>query len=316
MVENLPGLVTFHKLEDLHGVPHPFPYQGSKRYLANAIIPLIPNDTKRVIEPFCGSAAVSIAAKYTKKVHEVILADINEPLIDLWKSIVNEPQALVRDYTKMWNEQLESPKEYFRTVRADFNNEPTPARLLYLLNRIVKGAVRYGSDGRFNQSADNRRLGARPKIVESRIYGVHNIMTDTQPIASDYVSVALNASPKDVIYMDPPYQGTSTQSDHRYAASLQRNDFELVLAEMNAKELSYIVSYDAVDSNTPYGHPLSDHLNLTHIHVTAGVSAQATLLGQKKTTIESIYLSPALISRIGGSQEVAHILDPESYALF
>lgn len=131
----MPDLITFHKLDALRGIPHPFPYQGSKRYLANAIVPLIPNDTRRFIEPFCGSAAVSIAAKYTKKVDEVILADINGPLIDLWKTIIDDPERLVKQYEKMWNEQLDSPKEYFNSIRSDFNNDSDPAKLLYLLNR-------------------------------------------------------------------------------------------------------------------------------------------------------------------------------------
>lgn len=312
----MPDLITFHKLDALRGIPHPFPYQGSKRYLANAIVPLIPNDTRRFIEPFCGSAAVSIAAKYTKKVDEVILADINGPLIDLWKTIIDDPERLVKQYEKMWNEQLDSPKEYFNSIRSDFNNDSDPAKLLYLLNRIVKGAVRYGKDGRFNQSADNRRLGAKPSIVKSRILGVHSIMSNTKPIVSDYAPIVLDAAPEDVIYMDPPYQGTSMQSDHRYAASLQRDDFELILHEMNKRNLSFIISYDVIDNKTSYGNPLSDSLNLTHLHVAAGTSTQATLLGIKKTTIESIYLSSALASRLGGTHAIEGLLNDDTSTLF
>lgn len=309
-------LVTFRKLDALRGVPHPFPYQGSKRYLANAIIPLLPSDTQRIFEPFCGSAAISIAAKYTGRVKEAVIADVNAPLIELWNAILNQPQELCLQYERMWMDQMEDPKMYFNKVREAFNDQPTPARLLYLLNRIVKGAVRYGRDGRFNQSADNRRLGAKPKVVASRISGVCEVMKGTRAIAGDYASVALEASQADVVYMDPPYQGTSTKADHRYAANLQRTDFEPVLREMNERGLSYIVSYDVVDSNESYGQPLAEDLRLTHLHLIAGTSTQATFLGQMKTTVESLYLSPALVDRIGGANKIRALLNESADTLF
>lgn len=43
-------------------VPQPFQYQGSKRALASVILQQFPAEVQRVVEPFCGSAALSIAA--------------------------------------------------------------------------------------------------------------------------------------------------------------------------------------------------------------------------------------------------------------
>jgi len=43
-------------------VPHPIPYQGSKRNLAKYILPFFPQDVGTLFEPFAGSAAISIAA--------------------------------------------------------------------------------------------------------------------------------------------------------------------------------------------------------------------------------------------------------------
>ncbi len=42
-------------------VPRPFPYQGSKRGIAKHILRYFPAHVHRLIEPFCGSGAVSIA---------------------------------------------------------------------------------------------------------------------------------------------------------------------------------------------------------------------------------------------------------------
>lgn len=309
-------VVSFRRLDMLKGTPQPFPYQGSKRYLANAIVPLIPDGVNRIIEPFCGSAAVSIAARQTGKAQSAVIADINAPLIDLWNEILKEPDRLIAGYTYLWNEQLSNPREYFKEVRDSFNETHKPEELLYLLNRIVKGAVRYGKDGKFNQSADNRRLGAKPETVRQRILQVSKLMTGTVAIADHFASVVEMADPDDVIYMDPPYQGTSNNPDHRYAANLRRADFEPILHGMNERGLSYMVSYDVVDSARTYGEPLSKGLALTHIHLVAGVSAQSVLLGDRKQTLESLYLSPALVDRIGGSERIETLLNDGSEVLF
>ncbi|WP_289098609.1 DNA adenine methylase [uncultured Bifidobacterium sp.] len=123
-------VVSFRRLDMLKGTPQPFPYQGSKRYLANAIVPLIPDGVDRIIEPFCGSAAVSIAARQTGKVQSAVIADINAPLIDLWNEILKEPDRLIVGYTYLWNEQLSNPREYFKEVRDSFNETHKTALLI------------------------------------------------------------------------------------------------------------------------------------------------------------------------------------------
>ncbi|HBB31201.1 MAG TPA: hypothetical protein DDZ80_05770 [Cyanobacteria bacterium UBA8803] len=41
-------------------LPHPIQYQGSKRNLASNILRFLPNRVERLVEPFAGTAAVSI----------------------------------------------------------------------------------------------------------------------------------------------------------------------------------------------------------------------------------------------------------------
>jgi DNA adenine methylase len=297
---------AYVKLGQLGAVPHPFPYQGSKRALAHAIIPLIPSGAARIIEPFCGSAAISIAAMFSGRVSSAILGDINATLIDLWRNILYCPQCLANEYECMWRDQLDDPRAYFWSVRDEFNKTPKPVQLLYLLNRIVKGSVRYGHDGTFNQSPDHRRLGAKPHVVRDRVMNVHQVMAGSQAYATDFEQLTQQATPEDVIYMDPPYQGTTNVRDHRYMRGLPKNEFEPALNRMNDKGLSFIVSYDVIRDDGKYGAPLSESLGLTHLHVVAGRSSQSTLLGGNDLTVESLYLSPALVKRLG--DDVAVIL--------
>lgn len=281
-------------------IPQPFPYQGSKRNLAAAILSFFPEDAGRVVEPFAGSAAISIAAHVTGKATSSVINDVNYPLMDLWRRIIEEPEALADDYSQLWREQRDDPKAYYGRIRAEFNRTREPHYLLYLLNRCVKAAVRYSKSGDFNQSADNRRLGARPAATLRRLVSTSLVMAGTEVSSGPYEDVFLGACADDVIYMDPPYQGVSNVRDHRYMSGLERGEFEKRLREANRLGLSYIVSYDAITTDEKYGAQLNPSLDLAHVHLIAGRSSQSTLLGGDLVTLESLYLSPTLVDRLGG----------------
>lgn len=46
----------------MKSIPHPIQYQGSKRNLAHVILRYIPQNVDCLIEPFAGSAAITITA--------------------------------------------------------------------------------------------------------------------------------------------------------------------------------------------------------------------------------------------------------------
>lgn len=117
-------------------------------------------------------------------------------------------------------------------------------------------------------------------------------------ISVDYEAVLSLASSKDVIYMDPPYQGICNTRDSRYISGLEQNRFIKVLHQLNERDISYIVSYDGRSGTKIYGEELPDSLQLQRLELEAGRSSQATLLGRKIKTIESLYLSPALLYRL------------------
>ena len=148
-------------------VPHPIPYQGSKRKLAPAILAFFPKTAELLIEPFAGSAAVSIAALYSGRIRLTYLNDLNEPLIQLWDLIIHKPDNIAVEYRKLWDAQLGKEREYYDFVRQRFNREKRPADFLYLLARCVKASVRYNTYGEFNQSPDNRRKGMDPDAMQS-----------------------------------------------------------------------------------------------------------------------------------------------------
>lgn len=284
----------------LMNIAHPIPYQGSKRGLARHIINYVPGDTERLVEPFAGSAAVSLAVAHHKKANSFWLNDLNEPLAGLWARIINQPQAVAKKYKELWEEQEGQERTYYDYVREQFNKTQKPDYLLYLLARCVKAAVRYNSNGEFNQSPDNRRKGTRPATMRARILGAAALLSGKTIITSkDFRDVLNEATPADVVYMDPPYQGVCSNRDRRYIGSLRFETFVESLESLNSRGVSYIVSYDGRTGTKKFGKSLPASLNLVHKEIKTGKSSQATLLGRDEDTYESLYLSPALVERLG-----------------
>lgn len=273
-------------------IPHPIPYQGSKRNLAKYILECIPQNSNQIIEPFAGSAAMSLACSNAQIGKKYILNDLNKPLALLLELISNNPDEVINRYTEVWNAQLKMDSvEHFYKIREEFNQTQEPVLLLYLLTRCVKNAVRYNDKGEFNQSPDKRRKGKNPKSMSKDILGFSNLLKGkTKVLSLDYTEVLKMATTEDLIYMDPPYQGT-TGSSKRYIQTLDFEKFITALEDLNKRNIPYIISFDGSTGNKIYGKTLPKHLNLHRISLNAGVSSQSTLQGNPEQTIESLYIS-------------------------
>ncbi|MBM4461235.1 MAG: DNA adenine methylase [Chloroflexi bacterium] len=283
-------------------VPHPIPYQGSKRNLAAEILRYFPPRLTTLYEPFAGSAAITIAAAANGLGDYYHINDLNKPLMDLWRAIIETPQQIVAQYETLWQEQLDDPRSFYDKVRADFNRTGKPDLFLYLLARCVKGSVRYNSQGEFNQSPDNRRQGMKPETMRLQILGASYYLKGKTTVSSmNYRDILDKATPADLVYMDPPYQGVCGNRDTRYLQNVQFCEFVQALDELNQRGIRYLVSYDGRTGDKTHGKRLPDDLNLTLIELYAGRSSQATLLGRDDVTIESLYLSPSL------ADELAHV---------
>lgn len=280
-------------------VPHPIPYQGSKRNLADQILRFFPADFDRLIEPFAGSAAMTIASAYYFKASHFVINDINEPLVQLWDTIINNPKSIIKSYLDIWHGQHGNEEEYYYEIRNKFNETKRPEYLLFLLAKCVKAAVRYNSQGDFNQSPDKRRLGRNPQMMRDDILRVSSLLKGkTEIYSTDYNNILYIATTDDLIYMDPPYQGTGLNGGFNYSGNIDFENFIISLFGLNKKNIAYILSFDGRTGDKTFGVPLPDNLNLTKIEINAGRSSQATLLNRNEITYEAIYLSPALVAKI------------------
>ena len=272
----------------------PIPYQGSKRSLAPRICQLVPENVETLYEPFAGSAAISIYAATHNLAENFVIGDSFKILIDLWELIIDRPTELSERYSEIWHGQFDNPN-HFNDIRSSYNEIPDPAQLLYLIARCVKNAVRFNKYGHFTQSADKRRTGSKPDRVTRTVHAVSLLLKGrTQLFRGDFDACILAAKPNDLVYLDPPYQGTSYGPDKRYAHQLERDCLIESLHGLDKRKIPYILSYDGRMGEKTYGDPLPSSVQANMLEICAGRSSQSTLNGKNEITVESLYVSHGL----------------------
>ena len=282
-------------------LPHPIPYQGSKRKLAPIIGRYLPTSIDTFYEPFAGSAAMTIYAAYHQLAERFVVADSLESMVTLLSSIVEEPGQTAARYREVWEGQREGGHSYFNEVRNRYNEEHNSVDLLYLICRCVKNAIRFNGDGRFTQSVDKRRLGMSPDKMRAAMLAVSSILRGrTEFRAGDWQETAADGQPGDFVYMDPPYLGTSIGRDKRYHQQLTQEELIVGLEDLRRRGVPFALSYDGMTGGRDYGPPLPEALGLTRLLLHAGVSSQSTLSGRREETVESLYVTPGLAKPVDG----------------
>lgn len=277
-------------------LPHPIPYQGSKRRLAPRILSVLGGRRFGCLyEPFAGSAAITLAGAAANVAERYEMGDTLEPLTELWSNMLADPVAVAEEYETVWRGQLADPVSHYIEVRDEFNAHGGAARLLYLLARCVKNAPRFNKTGRFNQSADHRRTGMRPAKMRQEIEGAAKLLSGRTTVrCADFADALSAATSDDIVYMDPPWEGTSTGVDKRYRDWLSRERLVEVLEHLHERGVPYLLSYDGRHGDKTYGDWLPDSIGAVRLELDAGRSSQATLSGRVVTTYESLYVSTSL----------------------
>ena len=277
----------------VNGIPHPIPYKGSKRKLAPIIARQFPEKIETFYEPFAGSASMTVFMAHHGKADRFVLADSLKPLVNLLRCIVEAPDRTADQYRKAWERGRNNPDHYTR-IRERFNAEQNPVDLLYLVCRCVLNAVRFSRNGDFTQGVDKRRPGMHPDKMKKAVLGVSSILQGKVEFrVGDWRETSLDAGPKDFVYMDPPYLGTSAGRDKLYYQQLMQQDLVAGLEELRMRSIPFALSYDGMTGGREYGPPLPDHLGLIRVLIPAGTSSQSTLWGRNENTVESLYLSPS-----------------------
>lgn len=177
-------------------------YQGGKTKELKTITALMPDSYNRVIEPFCGGAAVSFNFK-----HNSILNDTNEALINLYNVVQSEDyyglQEYIDEYKTYDHDQLEGA---FYAAREIINDPSGVSNLIYAKSYVLvrqlcfSGMERYNAKGEFNVP-----FGHYKKFSCSLEKKHHKFLRQCKIMCGDFAEAIAQAEADDFIFVDPPY---------------------------------------------------------------------------------------------------------------
>jgi DNA adenine methylase len=217
-------------------------WAGGKTQLINDIEKALPKDISSdkftYIEPFVGSGAVLfwMLNKYPN-LKKAIINDINEDLINTYKTIATSPIELISILETIQNEyhglegKEELKKEYYYQKREQYNKRKEEqigqAALFIFLNRTCfNGLYRVNRKNEFNVPMGSYK---RPTINDKEnILAVSKALQKVEILCGDYEETLRFINDNTLFYFDPPYKPLSDTSSFNSYAKDEFNDAEQI----------------------------------------------------------------------------------------
>ncbi|MCQ8104372.1 Dam family site-specific DNA-(adenine-N6)-methyltransferase [Methylomonas sp. SURF-2] len=183
-------------------------WAGSKRKLLPHILPCIPKNIVRYIEPFAGSCCVFLALKPRR----AILSDLNSSLIDTYKTIRKNPDEVFDAVSTM-----PDTDSFYYQLRANpveqLDDVSKAARFVYLNRHCFNGVYRTNKSGVFNVPRGTK-AGVIP--TKEHFQEFATIMRKASLRSVDFEKTLKQAGVDDFVYLDPPYSNPNTRFRGEY----------------------------------------------------------------------------------------------------
>lgn len=178
-------------------------WAGNKTAIMSELKKHLP-DGPRLVEPFAGSCAVMMATDYP----HYLVADINPDLINLYQVIKEDVNSFIHLVERIFS-KFTTEEDYYK-CRQFFNTVPLEpkekaAYFLFLNRHCYRGLCRYNQRGLFNVPYGNYKKPYLP-VDEIRAFAEKAVRATFICASYDETLAMLQAG--DVVYCDPPYDGT------------------------------------------------------------------------------------------------------------
>lgn len=190
---------------------------GSKQRFAHEIVGYFPESFGTYYEPFLGTGAVLA----TLSPERTVTSDILKPLVEIWQTLVSDPEELKRWYEERWGLYWATDDGYYR-IRASYNAAPNPADLLFLSRSCYGGVVRFRQEDGHMSTPCGAHKPIDPRTFAKRVDEWHPRVSRATFLDSDFEPVMDMAQAGDLIYCDPPYSYTQPILYGAQVFSLQR----------------------------------------------------------------------------------------------
>lgn len=242
---------------------------GGKSQLINSIAETLPvhfqsSSDLTYIEPFVGGGAVLFwLLQSYPNIKKAVINDINPDLTTAYKTIKNNPKALISELNLIQQEYLgleeNIRKDFFLKMRLRFNTKSldpieNTAIFIFLNRTCFNGLYRVNSKGLFNVPFGKY---ANPKICdEETIYADSELLQKVDILTGDFADTLKYANGECFFYFDPPYKPLSETSSFNSYAKESFNDYEQIRLGNFCKQIDelghkFILSNSDVKGKNP-----------------------------------------------------------------
>jgi DNA adenine methylase len=291
-------------------------WAGGKTQLINDIERALPTEITKekftYIEPFVGSGAVLFwMLNNFPKLEKAVINDINEDLINTYKTIASNPKELISILEIFQNEfhslegNEDNKKLYYYQKRELYNTrkeeQSGQAALFIFLNRTCfNGLYRVNSKNLYNVPMGGYK---KPTICDKEnILAVSNVLQKVEILSGDFEQTLNYTNGNSLFYFDPPYKPLSETSSFNSYAKDDFNDSEQVRLRDFCNKLdvlnhSWILSNSDVkgkDENDNFFDDLYSDFNIQRVDARRSINANPEKRGK---------LTELLITNQTNSQE-------------
>lgn len=175
---------------------------GSKQRMAHQIAALFPEEFGTYIEPFVGSGAVLA----TLRPERALASDTFAPLIEIWKTLHDDPALLKRWYAERRERMMRGDKvEEYEKIKASYNRNPNGADFLFLCRSCYAGVVRFRQADGYMSTPCGPHTPMPPDNFDARVDEWHRRTKGAQFDRMDFRESMSRAKAGDMVYCDPPY---------------------------------------------------------------------------------------------------------------
>lgn len=254
----------------------------------------IPDDFQNYYEPFVGGGSLLYHLINNAKVTDktvITVSDINNELIDCYKTIQNNVEELILELEKpgLYVNEMEC---YYRNRNAYNSIKKNPdsdkiqqsALFLYLNKTGFNGMYRENSKGEFNVPFGKMK---NPVICDavllreiSKAFNTYNIIFR----CCDYNDIATEVKTRDFIYIDSPYDSTFTDYYKTQFGRKQQNELKSFVDTLSDRGARVLMS----NSSTEFIQDLYKGYHCIFLPVKYSISRTAS---DRKKVIQEVLIS-------------------------
>jgi len=197
-------------------VPALLKWIGNKQRFANTIVSHMPSTFNNYYEPFLGSGAVLAellhqeATSLFPHFNHAYCSDILPFLIDIFKTVKDNPAEIVDYYTKEIAAYYDNPETQYDIIRDRFNRNHNAFDFCLLSRTCYSGVIRFRKADGYMSTPRGPHRPISPSAFEERVKLWSDLVQKADFNTESFEEAMSKPQGGDLVYCDPPY--THSQS--------------------------------------------------------------------------------------------------------